>query len=68
MSLCYKDWHALFVSVTQLILSVKLRNNSCVKLCTLAVFSNLTINIEFNFSYFHFYKILFLEENLSIYN
>lgn len=48
MSLCYEGWHAIFVSVTQLVLSVVLRNNSCVKLYRLGGFSILIINIEFS--------------------
>lgn len=66
MSICCEDRHALFVSVTQMTLFVELRNNSCVKLCRLAVFfSILIINIEISR---FLYKNLFIAENLPVYN
>lgn len=48
MSLCFGDWHVLFVNMTQLILSVELINDICVKLARLADFSIIIINIEFS--------------------
>lgn len=48
----------LFVNMTQLILSVELINNICVKLARLAGFSIIILNIEFSRFFKNYFSFL----------